>query len=144
LRALSNSGILQVFMGITTKFSRGSIRRISAISLVALVFAQLTLAAYACPDLGTASGHGVAVGTQGTEPCAERDPAQPSMCHEHCKNQAALDHVELPGVAPVAPAILVLPRFDSVAASLSFRLSELTRARPTGPPPTLLFCVFLT
>ena len=69
---------------------------------------------------------------------------QPSVCHEHCKDQAGVDQVQLPGVpsSTVMASNLVVPLFDAHRATAPVSWAGPDPARVTRPPPSILFCVF--
>jgi|KBSMisStaDraftv2_1062788.scaffolds.fasta_scaffold1044864_2 hypothetical protein len=123
---------------------RASRKWISAVALFACLFAQISLAGYVCPSLSESVRS--AVSDQAKVPCAEMDPQQPSVCHEHCKDQVALDHVQLLGVpSPMAMApSLVIPHFDAHRAVLPASSAGPDPTRVTRPPSSILFCVFRT
>jgi hypothetical protein len=113
------------------------------LSAVALLFAQINVAAYACPELGKGPGAGAStVAEQGQQPDAGRDAQHPSLCHEHCKAQVGADHVQVVGVPPAMPSGLVLPVVDALHALLRVTYAEPDPARVNGPPCSTLFCVF--
>jgi hypothetical protein len=139
----TNCGMLVCDMYRIFGTKRVSRRWISAVGLFAFLFAQLSLAGYACPRLGEIEGTGVVM-DHAKAPCAETDLRQPLMCHEHCKDQAGIDHVQLPFV-PSAMAMahsLVIPLFDTHHAVIPASCAGPDPDRVTGPPPSILFCVF--
>jgi hypothetical protein len=77
-------------------------------------------------------------------PCDKMDMQQPSICHEHCKDQTGADRVQLPGVpaATVLASNLAVPIFDTHDASAPTSFDGPDPARVTRPPPSILFCVF--
>jgi hypothetical protein len=121
------------------------LRRISALGAMALLFAQISVAAYACPDLGQGPGAGTStMAKRGQQPDVGRDAQQPPLCHEHCKAQVSVDHVQVVGVPPAMPSGLVLPVVDAHHALLRARYIEPNPARVNGPPRSILFCVSRT
>ena len=145
LSPLSNLGILTNSMSTPFRIKQVWLRRISAVSVFVLLAAQIGLAAYACPKLSTILGEGINTATQLADvPCDEMDMQQPSVCHEHCKDQASADRVQLPGVAPamVMANNLTVPIFDTQRASAPTNHAEPDLTRVTRPPPSVLFCVF--
>jgi len=110
----------------------------------AVLWAQLTIAAYACPGL-LAPAHAAAM------PCEDMamprgpalDPAAPSLCAAHCHQGQQSDQVPSLAVPaalwvalyamPPAPGPLVLPR----------PRAEAVHARAAAPPPhAILHCCF--
>ena len=123
---------------------RVQIKLVGALAVFALLFAQIGLAAYACPNLSRGPGAGNE--TAAELPCADMDSQQPAVCHEHCKDQAGLDQVQPAGV-PSSMAMassLVLPLFDAHRATIPASCAGPDPARVTAPPPSILFCVFRT
>jgi len=119
------------------------LRRISALAAMALLFAQLSVAAYACPDLGEGPAAAASmVAEQGQQPDAGRDTQHRSLCHEHCKAQPSVDQIEMVGVPPAMPSGLVLSVADAHRPPLRVTYAEPDPARVNGPPCSILFCVF--
>ena len=124
---------------------RVRLRLISAVAAMALLFAQISVAAYACPDLGQGARAGTrTMAERGQQADAGRDAQHPSLCHEHCKAQVSVDHVQVTGVPPAMPSGLVLPVVDVHHALLRATHAEPNPARVNGPPRSILFCVSRT
>jgi len=139
---MSNSGILEVTM-FTLRTRRVWRRRISALAAMTLLFAQISVAAYACPDLSKSAGAGASMmAEQSQQPDAGHDAQHPSLCHEHCKAQVSVDHVQVAGVPPAMPNELVLPVVDAHHALLQVTYAEPDPTRVNSPPCSILFCVF--
>ena len=93
---------------------RAWLRRISGLAAMALLFAQISVAAYACPDLSKSAGAGAStMAEQGQQSDAGRDAQHPSLCHEHCKAQVSVDQVQVVGVPSAMASGLVLPVVDA-------------------------------
>ena len=113
-------------------------------ALHSLLFMQLAVAAYACPDIGAK----VAVMAEAGVPCAESmtlamDDEQPHLCQAHCQaeSQSAEKFQLLSLLAadalPSAPALqIALPAL--LAASL--HVPHLQRG--TAPPLSIRNCCF--
>jgi hypothetical protein len=130
-------------MSTSFKMKRVWLQRISWLAAVALLFAQLSVAAYACPHLGQSPWAGAGtMAEQGQQTDAGRDAQQPSLCHEHCKAQVSADHVQMLGVPPATPSGLVLPVVDAHHVVLRVAYAEPDPARANRPPCSILFCVF--
>jgi hypothetical protein len=130
-------------MSTSFNMKRVWLRRISVLAAVALLFAQISVAAYACPELGKGPGAGAStMAERDPLPDVSRDAQHPSLCHEHCKAQVSADHVQVVGVPPVMPSGLVLPVADVDHALLRVTYAEPDPARVNGPPCSILFCVF--
>jgi hypothetical protein len=97
------------------------------LALLALVFAQLATAAYACPQLREPER------TASAPACHDPSPA-PNLCERHCDYGKASFEKQKPVTAPaIAPMIV---RVIAIAA-----MPDAPRADPhariaTGPPPT--------
>ena len=143
LSPLSKSGILRPGMSTSLRMKRVWLRRISALAAMALLFAQVSVAAYACPDLGDGPAAAASMlAEQGRQPDAGHDAQHRSLCHEHCKAQPSVDHVQVVGVPPALPSGLVLSVADAHRPLLRVTYAEPDPARVNGPPCSILFCVF--
>lgn len=115
-----------------------------AIAIVALLFAQLSVAAYACPT-STARGADVemAIDCAGMASQADRDEAAPTLCAEHCHYGQQSDQPRTPSAPAVSlislyvVPLVTAPLEPSRPAIVSF---SLLAARP--PPHTILHCCF--
>lgn len=132
------------------------------------VFAQLSVAAYACPDLpGSVARHsgnepsasvemvsdttgadGSAHGlhTSGEHRYAGMDPGSPNLCMGHCQagNQAA-DYTPAPTVSPALMTVMyTLPPAEEAVAARGLRTSLLVGGPPgaSEPPHAILHCCF--
>jgi hypothetical protein len=128
-------------------------RPLAAVLAALFVYAQLAVAAYACPVLG-AAGEFDAVAP--SSPCAEMqmgavpiDEEQAALCMEHCRaGSYAADqgHTWL----ALAPAVLVPMRLELVVptrdAAASAHGRAQTRDRERSPPSShaLLHCCLRT
>lgn len=129
---------------------RNVLRSIAKFIAGALLFGQLAVAAYACPQaVPTATAPGAASqeletpmpGCDGS--IRAMDPASPNLCAEHCKYGQQSDHastVTVPVVAltvlyatPTVPAAAPPPR--PAAASISALVAA-------SPPHAIAHCVF--
>ena len=121
-------------------------RGISAGAAMVLLFAQLSVAAYACPDLSTSPGIGA---TTMAEHCAQGgsvlDSKRPAVCHEQCKPQANVDYrLQSPGLPPAVPTGLIVTWVDPYRLLSRARIAAPDAARANGPPLPILFCVSRT
>ena len=118
--------------------------------IVALLFAQLATAAYACPREATAPLQAPAMaampGCDG-HPVADMDPSQPQLCKAHCNqgNQTAS-----PFATPdLSTAPLLLAVLDWTGATLApaaapgRALMAFSGAPPPGTPPIYLALLVL-
>ena len=109
------------------------------LGILALVFAQLAVSAYACPltSIGVAdAGSAVAADS----PCHEVDPAAANLCDKHChdaeRSQAAGVSIDWAFVAGYV-AVLHLPIVRDLAIRRESRASP--RELPPRDHPELLF-----
>lgn len=124
-------------------------RTVSRVLIAAILFAQVAVAAYACPGLVTSSVEMTSVSTTSAMPidCAQMagmlDPAAPSLCSAHChSHEQSADHADSPVLPPALFATLywlaaqtsVDPVSDAPDASV------LHAALP--PPHAILHCCF--
>lgn len=116
--------------------------RVIAITLFALLFAQLSVAAYACPYLtAMPAGAEMPAGCPGMT--SRLDPASPNLCAEHCQDDDQGDQPRTPAAPEVSlVSLYVVP---SMSASLepsrpAIESFSLLAARP--PPHTILHCCF--
>ncbi|HYD78467.1 MAG TPA: hypothetical protein VEC06_01555 [Paucimonas sp.] len=116
------------------------------VALFGVLFMQLAVAAYACPNLD------VARMLQAAEPaqpvmagCEEMDAEQPVLCYAY--GQAAdqsLDKPSAPQIPPFIPAALVNdiePVLDALHAAAR-PAPEPALARATAPPLSIRHCCF--
>ena len=124
---------------------KAPLRAVSAVlCIVAVLFSQLAMSAYACPGAdGMATAASAA---QEVPPCHEQEPRdEPSaLCAAHCQQgDQSLDRSVVPAVALVAlpgsvflaalPVQQPAPRAGSQSSLLE---------RPTGPPLAVRHCRF--
>jgi hypothetical protein len=146
LQLFPNSSMLSVAMATLFKIRRVWRRGISAGAAMALLCAQLGVAAYACPDLSTTSAVGA---ISMTEHCAQGgsvvDPQYPAVCHEQCKPQANVDYrLQGPDLPPAVPTRIIVTWVDPYPVLSRARLAEPDAPRANGPPLSILFCVSRT
>jgi hypothetical protein len=135
--------MLIIGMSSSFKMKRAWLRRISALAAMALLFAQISVAAYGCPDLSKSAGPGAsAMAERDLQSDAGRDEERPPLCYEHCKAQVSVDHVQVVGVPPASPSGLVLSVAHVHHALLRVTYAAPDPARVNHPPSSILFCVF--
>lgn len=130
------------------KLSRRSRFIAAFIALFSMLFMQLAVAGYACPEfkVGLVNKSVAMSADAGSMPgCEGMDQEQPSLCHAHAQaGKQSLDKPELPHVPSFVAAALTLvfddiePAYDSIAAQPNSVL--LTRA--TAPPLAIRNCCF--
>ena len=114
--------------------------RVVAVAIFALLFAQWSVAAYACP----ASAPPAAEMTD----CAgmmmsQLDPAAPNLCAEHCQYENQSDQPRTPATpAASLVSLYTVPPVPALAEPIwrGILSSGLLTARP--PPHTILHCCF--
>lgn len=131
---------------------RSLLRSLARGAIGVLLFAQLAVAAYACPTLSpaTAGANTVQASDSAHGPdcgglAATMDPSLTNLCAEHCKSgqqSAQASTMSLPAAllsvrytTPLAPVRAPPPR--SAAASMSALVAG-------EPPHTILHCVYRT
>lgn len=121
-------------------------RAVARIAIAAVLFTQLAVAAYACPELlGTAPGM-VANGQAAAMPAGCEMPVShnPNLCRHHCQvgNQSLPADAYVSADAPmVIAAILTVVEPLQPAAALELANLPVLRERETGPPPLIRFHV---
>lgn len=142
-----------------------SLVRMVARSLVgALFFAQMTVAAYACPGLSAALAAGmqmpvagVSLGKAGdtsvSTPTAQRpncddmagamDPSSANLCAEHCRQGQQSDQAPTLTVpAAVLTALYATPLVPETAPPLRPAAATMSELVAASPPHAILHCVF--
>lgn len=115
----------------------------AVLATLGMLFAQLAVAAYACPAMGTGLE---ASSPSSMEDCCDPAPMdidQPALCHAHCHPGAqALEKptASLPHQAPASTlvAVPVGPRLAATVVAPGEQHSLLVRA--TAPPVALRHC----
>lgn len=116
------------------------------LAIASLLFTQLAIAAYACPELAPSSQVQLAAADMEAMPgCDEADLEQPSLCNAHMQApDQSLDKPATPTVAPSA-AILVaaVPDVLNVASLPAITWAEPAwLLRSSEPPFSILNCCF--
>ena len=119
------------------------------IVLVSMLFMQLAVASYACPNINIGQiGESMSIpmdGDQTMTRCAGMDKEQPSLCHanDQAGNQS-LDKPSMPHVPPFTAAALTLVfhNIEVVDHSTDAQPNSLLLARTTAPPLSIRNCCF--
>jgi len=126
--------------------TRSLSRFLARFLIASLLFAQLAVAAYACP-LEVADGMSPAMSDMAEmQDCAQmsqHDKAAPNLCAEHCHPaQQLTPHANVPSVPMALPVgfFVPLPVSESSAPPMVRYADVLTLA--SSPPHTLLHCCF--
>ena len=108
--------------------------------MLALLFAQLALASYACP--GQAEAAAMAQMMAAGQPCEGMDQAQPTLCHQHAAGAAqSFENVKLP--APSLPAIVQVLAVPLVLDAQIAAALPVATTPPVRPPPDPVFLATL-
>ena len=110
------------------------------IVVLSLLFSQLALASYVCPqEVGAAA---MAAMVQAGQPCEGMDTQQPALCHEHSANPAkTFEAVKLPAVVLVA--VIQVLELPFVLDALEAHAVPATASSEVHPPPDPLFLTTL-
>jgi hypothetical protein len=116
------------------------------VTLFSLLFTQLAVAAYACPNWETAP---VALSSDAASDvmpgCTGMDVQQPGLCKAHCDgNHQALDTPAAPNVAPFVASTLacIIPDAERTAPRLINNGDALSLEHATSPPIAIRNCCF--
>jgi hypothetical protein len=112
----------------------------ACIGLSALVFAQLAVAAYACPAMAQTIE---AAQQAATPPCHDMDMDQPALCQAHCHDseQNVNDVLTAFAVPGFVPGLIVM--IDSSARILlPARPASPSLLHSTSPPLSIRNCCF--
>lgn len=111
---------------------------LALIAVLALLFAQVSSAAYACAP--AMSKHTAAM----SEECPGHAPADAdTVCALHCDVGVSLPGAHAPDLAPVASAVLVVDLPAPVEPRSSFVPGSHRNAMATAPPAAIRFCRLL-
>lgn len=106
------------------------------VAVLALLFSQLALASYVCPQ--QADTEAMAAMMQTGQPCEGMDSQQPALCHQHAADSAqTFEALKLP-VAGV-PAILRVVELPPTPDGADARAVAPAAVPQVRPPPDPLF-----
>ena len=122
----------------------------AVIALISMLFMQLAVAAYACPQLKVesqgAQGQIMKIAHGHDMPCCQKpDPEQPALCHAHGDvGKQSLDKPDLPSVPPFNAVGLAIPLFPVAPFDVpaSAPVNGVGLARTTAPPLAIRNCCF--
>jgi uncharacterized iron-regulated membrane protein len=110
------------------------------IVVLSLLFSQLALAYYVCPQ--EADAQAMADLMDAGQPCEGMDTKQPALCHEHSANPAkTFEAVKLPAVVLVA--VIQVLELPFVLDALEAHAVPATASSEVHPPPDPLFLTTL-
>ncbi|MFM9433026.1 hypothetical protein ACFDR9_000055 [Janthinobacterium sp. CG_23.3] len=120
------------------------------IALFSMLFMQLAVASYACPNLRTGQNNGALAQSSGSgmrnmSACTGMDMQQPSLCHAHSQTgNQSLDKPELPQVQPFVAVELMqaLIFLDTAYRPHAVQSPAPLLQRATAPPLSIRNCCF--
>ena len=128
------------------KLSRPSRFLAALVTLFSLLFTQLAVASYVCPNLKSSPVAMSAHSGQAAMPgCPGMDIKQPGLCKAHCdRNHQTLDTPAAPYVAPFMATTLtcVLPNAGLATPVLGPIDASLPLQHATAPPIAIRNCCF--
>lgn len=129
------------------KLTRKTRLTAALLALVGMLFMQLAVAAYACPDFNMSNGSPLfsQADTMGDAmpDCDQPDPGQPALCHAHCQDQQqSFDKAELPSLSPVLLAGFFVTMTPIRHPPSSFGPLAARPTRTTDPPISIRNCCF--
>jgi hypothetical protein len=132
------------------KLSRPSRFAAALIALFSMLFMQLAVAGYVCPDLAMvdiseSGGMSTYVDDQSMPGCEGMDAEQPNLCHAHAQaGKQSLDKPGLPLVQPFIAAALTLVFQDIqvVHNPGAVQPDSFLLTRTTAPPLSIRNCCF--
>lgn len=113
---------------------------VALVAIASLLFAQLAVSAYACPDL-QASKPAVTQANAAAPGCNEMDMANPALCHGYCQYGNQSVDLSVPWVppAPIVLSAVVYADAELVAEARAASPHSLL-ARTTAPPLAIRNC----
>jgi hypothetical protein len=127
------------------RLTRSSRWYAAVIAMLSMLFMQLAVAAYACPQLAAGAATGATESAHGHHMscCQQPDPVQPALCHAHGQaGKQSLDKPEPPPVQPFSAVGLAipLPSVGAVDGRASAPADIASLARTTAPPLAIRHC----
>jgi hypothetical protein len=125
------------------RLSRLARLRTIAMVLCALLLAQWSLAAHACPQLWVADSAPVSASEQHhAAGCTDASDAPSTLCYKHCNTDEQASGGGAMAFAAPPPALVMARATDEVRVESPASRPGLAHA--TAPPFTILYCVSLT
>jgi hypothetical protein len=128
-------------------FTRSFRQMICRVLIGTLLFAQLAVAAYACPAMASVPAAGLTAAAANADtamPCANMDAATPNLCAEHCRyGQQSADHAPAATLTPALLSLLyTLPAaVPAEGGAASMPASASVALGGAAPPPlAILHC----
>ena len=122
----------------------------AVIALISMLFMQLAVAAYACPQSTVASpnegGQAMEMADgQVMSGCEKPDPVQPALCHAHGQvGKQSLDKPEPPPAHPFSAVGLAIPLYAVTTCDIPAGAPDdgVSLSRTTAPPLAIRNCCF--
>jgi len=120
------------------------------VALFSVLFTQLAVAGYACPDMEISRAMEMAAMSAEMNhgmmtDCEDMDLEQPSLCHEHAQSgKQSLDKPQLPNVSP-SMAILLVPAVGDIHLAWrpdTYHAEASRLMRTSAPPLSIRNCCF--
>jgi hypothetical protein len=109
------------------------------LGILALLFAQLAVSAYACPM--TSADKAAATSSTVASPCDQLDQAEPNLCDKHC-NDSAQSQAAVPCIhGAFVPGFIAVVGLSSPPA-LPASAGNPALHHATSPPATIRNCCF--
>jgi hypothetical protein len=109
---------------------------IATLAVLSLLFSQLALASYVCPQQKAIET--MAAMMEAGQPCEGMDSSQPALCHQHSADPArAPEAVKLPTAAQ--PAVVQVLELPAVSEASTVGVVVAFGAPEARPPPAPLF-----
>lgn len=128
------------------KLSRRSRFFGALVALVSMLFMQLAIAGYVCPNsnVGPAAAETVAM-PMDMVGCEKMDPILPNLCHASAQgDHQSLDKPKLPHVQPFVPNVLtlVLQNPEEAYRPVSAQPDTVVSSHAASPPLSIRYCCF--
>jgi hypothetical protein len=115
------------------------------VALLSMLFMQLAVAAYACPNVSSTSARNPGATAGWAQPnCVQLDPAHPSLCQVQSDAGAqSLGKLGIPDL-PVVPGVARIVPLPQVASDRAISSPRATPElyRVTSPPLAIRYCSF--
>lgn len=122
-----------------------TVRLVAAIiTMFSLLFAQLAVAAYECPEL-TVSSMSVKAAQDAMPGCTDMDMARPNLCQAHCANaHQSLDAPAAPHIGAFVSCglVAILAEADELFSMAPPAAGSALLTRTTSPPMAIRHCCF--
>jgi hypothetical protein len=109
----------------------------AAVGVLAIVFAQLAVSAYACGKARAPAAMPMAMSD-----CERMDPAGLPLCERHCQDEAQAQGAPAPQVADFAPAFVAAVAVPGVRI-VAGRGGDALLLHATSPPAVIRHCRLL-